>query len=198
MPRLKQILVVGLAAVWLLTGLGAGVSAVTQAANGHAGFFWFDSRKISDSGEMFYGAYAYRRLLPAFAPAKRAGDFAFFDGDFLPQVRLDIPHESGQSTIAGRARELGSLAYVIAVYAYQSPAPFRDVDAALRASGMTGYIGLTSRPPMTVQEFVELTKTMSLPVAMKQEGTTLRIVSFDFMSEAELKKLGYQPLYVRR
>ena len=176
---------------------GAGTSA--QTSSGHPACFWFHSQQISDAGHGNYGTYAYRHLLPGFAPPRRGtGHFAFFDGDFLPQVQFEIPHQPGEEAVAARARPLGALAYVIAVYAYQSPAPFRDVDAALRGNRVTGYLGLTTKPAMPVQEFINLTRAMSLPVAMKQEGATLRIVSFAFLSEPDLKKLGYQPLYVSR
>ena len=170
-----------------------------QSPAGEPAFFWFDSRKISDSGESFYGAYAYRRLLPGFSPARRGKDnFAYFDGDFLPQGRLDIPHQRGEEAVAQRARPLEGLAYVIAMFAYQTPTPFREVDAMLRAAGTTGYLGMTTQPPMTVNAFIEVTRAMSLPVAMKQEGAKLRIVSFAFLSDAELRRMGFEPERVSR
>ena len=196
---MQRIISAAAAALIGLAVMTADARTAAQTPNGHPAFFWFNSQQISDAGHGTYGTYAYRHLLPALAPPRRGADhFAYFDGDFLPQVQFDIPHQPGEEPVAARARPLGSLAYVIAVFAYQSPAPFRDVDAALRANRVTGYLGLTTKPAMPVQEFINLTRVMSLPVAMKQEGPTLRIVSFAFLSEPELKKLGYQPLYVSR
>src|SRR5687767_7363064 len=100
---MRQALLAAAAAVILLGGVEMPEPLSAQSADGHPAFFWFDSRKISDAGDSSYGAYAYRRLLPALSPQRRPGSadhFAFFDGDFLPQGRLDIPHQAGQEAIA--------------------------------------------------------------------------------------------------
>lgn len=166
------------------------------ADDGSAAFFWFDSQAISATGEHFYGTYAYQHLLPEFSPKKLGtkGSYAYFDGDFLPQSPLDIPNNGGtEATVAVKAQKLGSYAYAIAVYAYQGAPPFAAVDRALRRSKTTGYLGLTTQGSMTVERFVQLTHAMSLPVAMKQEGATLRVVNFEALSFDALGKLGFKP-----
>lgn len=182
-----------------LAALMATAPVAAQVESGYGGFFWFDSQKISAAGNSFYGAYAYRHLLPAFAPKSRASTsaFAYFDGDFLPQSPLDIPHQSSEASVADQARRLENLAYVIAVYSYQANPPFREVDNALRAAGTTGYLGLTTRAPLSLEAFIELTHLMSLPVALKQEGAVLRIADFAFISTADLRKMGFEPQVAR-
>lgn len=194
-------IVVALAALFVGTaGAFLVEPASAQPANvlktGVAGLFWFDSKAISASGQPFYGAHAYRALLPEFSPRKRIikGAFAYFDGDLLAQTPFDIPRQGPlEAAVAEQAQRLGGLAYVVAIYSYQDGPPFREVDRALRAAKVTGYLGLTTTTPMDIDRFIGVTRQMSLPVAMKQEGTKLRIVNLEFVSLPDLRKLGFEP-----
>lgn len=158
-------------------------------------YFWFDSSAISAAGNNFYGAYVYERLLPAFLPGKQpaGSSFAFADGDYLPQRPVTVPTEGAdEARVLAQALELGSIAYVVGVFAYGG-ASFADVDRALKAEAVTGYLGMTSTPGVTLEEFLVQREALSLPVAFKLEGKKIRKAEFGLLGDDRLRALGFEP-----
>jgi hypothetical protein len=188
-----------LLAVTLVPLLAAGASIGWAAekkvtATGTDGaLFWFDSQKISAAGHTFYGAYAYEQTLPLFAPRTRSGSYAFFDGDFLPQHPIQVPHHTAdEKKLAEDVLRMGGRAYAIAVFGYQKT-DFAAVDAALRKSKAAGYMGMTSVPNVGLDTFIALRGSMSLVVAMRIDGAKLKRADFDLLSDEALRKMGFEP-----
>ena len=160
-----------------------------------AAYFWFDSSAISDAGNSFYGGYVYDRLLPAFAPGKQpAGlNFVFADGDYLPTGAVTVPTQGAdEARVLEKAVKLGSIAYVVGIYAYEGTS-FADVDRALKSGGVTGYLGMTTTPGVSVDEFLALRESLSLPVAFKLDGKKIRKVDFGFLRDDRLRQMGFEP-----
>lgn len=161
-----------------------------------AAFYWFDSRKISDAGHAFYGAYVYERLLPEFAPGKqRSGkSYAFSDGDYLPTSPVTVPTQgAAEAKVLESALALGGIAYVVAIYGYEG-GPFADVDRVLKGGSTTGYLGMTTWPEASLDEYLSLRGRLSLPVAFKLEGARFRRADFAFLGDQQLKAMGFEPV----
>lgn len=173
-------------------GSGGGGTLVTPGA----ALYWFDSRKISDAGHSFYGAYVYERLLLEFAPGKRGGgkSYVFSDGDYLPTSPVTVPTQgAAEAKVLESALALGSIAYIVAVYGYEG-GPFADVDQVLKGGGTTGYLGMTTWPEASLDKYLSLRQRLSLPVAFKLEGARFRHADFAFLDDKSLKAMGFEPV----
>lgn len=163
--------------------------------------FWFNWKEISEGGNNFYGAYVYQHLLPVLAPGSGqapAGWVVLFDGDLF----ADLPPQI-QATGAAEAHCLSQVhrigakqCYVVAMFGVG--ASFSAIDEALHRSGVTGYLGKTSCPGIDAEGFVALTRSLSLPVAARVEGTMLKKIGFDFISDDRLRAMGFEPVQARR
>ena len=165
-----------------------------------AALFWFDWKTISDSGHAMYGAYVYRQLLPHFSPARHDFPIAcyyFYDGDFLPQGPMQVPYVGPQEArILEQVLAKGpNIFYVVAVFNMGDELDLADVDRGLRQGGVCGYSGMTSCPPgITYPAFNALTGQMSLPYAFAiRFGKSFEKESFAFVSDDELKAMGFEP-----
>jgi hypothetical protein len=161
-----------------------------------AALYWFDLRKISDAGHAFYGAYVYEQLLPEFAPSKQRGgrNYAFSDGDYLPTGPVTVPTQgAAEAKVLESALALGSSAYVVAVYGYEG-GPFADLDRVLKSGGTTGYLGMTTWPEASLEEYLSLRRRLSLPVAFKLEGVRFRRADFAFLGDQRLRAMGFEPV----
>jgi hypothetical protein len=160
-----------------------------------ASLYWFNSEQISDAGNRFYGAYVYEHLLLEFSPGRLGGgrDYGFCDGDYLPPGQVTVPFcGKAEEKVLASALELGSLAYIVAVYGFQG-SPFAEVDRRLKSSDMAGYIGMTSYPDASSDQFIMLTEKLGLPFAFKLEGSLFRRSDFAFMNDEKLRAIGFDP-----
>lgn len=158
-----------------------------------AALYWFDSRKISDAGHAFYGTYVYERLLPEFGPVKRRDgkSYAFSDGDYLPTGPVVVPTAgAAEVKVLESAVALGGIAYVVAVYGYEG-GPFADIDQALTTGRTIGYIGMTTWPGASLDEYLSLRAKLSLPVAFKLEGALFRHADFALLDDKRLAAMGF-------
>ncbi|MFC1805971.1 hypothetical protein ACFL09_03225 [Planctomycetota bacterium] len=165
-----------------------------------AAFFWFDWQKISDSGHPAYGAYVYRQMLPHFSPTLHdfpVACYYFDDGDCLPQGSLQIPYLGPkEAAVLEQVRVKGpDMFYVVGVFNMGDELALEDVDARLRASGVIGYVGMTSCPEgITLEGYLALTRQMSLCHAFDiRFGTSFEKDSFAFLRDDELKAMGFEP-----
>lgn len=159
--------------------------------------YWFNSEQISEAGNRFYGTYVYERLLPEFSPGRLGGgrDYGFCDGDYLPPGPVTVPVRGNEEAkILASALELESLAYIIAVYGFQG-SPFAEVDRRLKVSDMVGYIGMTSYPEASSDQFIALTEKLGLPFAFKLEGSRFRRSDFGFINDERLRAIGFDPAH---
>jgi hypothetical protein len=79
--------------------------------------FWFNAKEI---GDMFYGSFAYRQLLPHFRPESQRHPgswWVFQDGDYDPSAVVKLPSFSTEeSQLIARAKEVGDPGcYIVAV-----------------------------------------------------------------------------------
>lgn len=175
------------------------VSGMETEASG--ALFWFNWNEISDRGNSFYGAYIYQHLLPILAPGSAqapASWVVLFDGDLFsdlpPQVRAT---GAAEANCLSEVQRIGpKQCYVVAMFGVG--ASYSAIDEALRRSGMTGYLGKTSCPGLDDQGFVALTRCLSLPVAARVEGATLKKIGFEFISDDRLRAMGFNPVQARR
>lgn len=193
MVRTPTVFVVALAS--LVAGSACSRQSAGPKPKPGAAYFWFDSRKISDAGNSFYGAYVYEQLLPSFAPGKRAAgaSYAFSDGDYLPTGPVTVPANGAEEQrIVREAVALGGIAYIVAIYGYEDGS-FTDVDRALKSANVTGYLGMSTTPGVTIDEYLALREALSLPVAFKLEGTKIRKAEFGFLGDGQLRDMGFEP-----
>ncbi len=159
-----------------------------------AAYFWFDSSAITASGNSFYGAYVYGRLLPCFAPGKQPASVSltFVDGDYLPTGAFKVPTQGAEEArVLEKAMKLESLAYIVGIYAHVGVS-FTAIDDALRSGGVTGYLGMTSTPAVSIADFLALREALSLPVSFKLEGNKIRKADFAFLGDARLREMGFE------
>lgn len=163
--------------------------------------FWFNWQDISDSGDRMYGRYVYKHLLPYFSPARHdlysTGLCYFFDGHFLPERNVKIPHSGPeQARVLEQVRRTGAdLFYVVAIYKRGGRVSFEEVDKALRKEGVRGYTGMTSCPKLNFRKFDVLTGKMMLPYAFAiRAGGVIEKESFTYASDKELQSMGFRTL----
>lgn len=166
-----------------------------------AAFFWFDWKEISDGGHPAYGAYVYRQMLPLFSPKRHDFPIAcyyFDDGDCLPQGPLEIPYRGPEEeSVLEQVRLKGpDMFYVVGVYSMGDELPLGDVDRQLREGGVMGYVGMTSCPEGTdIEGYLSLGRQMSLCHAFDiRFGASLEKDSFEFLSDDELRAMGFEPV----
>lgn len=182
----------------LVMSFATAASASTEEPALRTAFFWFNSREISDAGHSFYGAYAYQHLLPQVAPTRQTSGavwIAMLDGDCLTELpgRLAEVFRPTDRALLDRAAEIGpSLCYVIAVIS-TGARDWTDVDLALRKAKLTGYLGMTQLAEHDRQLFQGVCRTMALPVSLRIDNGTLKRISFEFISDDELQKMGFTP-----
>jgi hypothetical protein len=171
------------------------MGAETMLQDRGASLYWFDSEQISEAGNRFYGAYVYERLLLEFSPGRLGGgrDYGFCDGDYLPSGPVAVPSRgNAEVKVLASALKLESLAYIVAVYGFQG-GPFAEVDRRLREGDVVGYIGMTSFPEASPDQFILLTERLGLLFAFKLEGSLFRRSDFAFMNDERLRAIGFDP-----
>jgi hypothetical protein len=85
--------------------------------------FWFNAKEL---GDKFYGALAYKQLLPHFRPAsqRNPGSWRVFqDGDYDPSAMVKLPYlGSVESQLIARTKEIEDPGcYIVAVYGQGAP-----------------------------------------------------------------------------
>lgn len=160
--------------------------------------FWFNWQEISGSGHSTYGRYVYKHLLPYFSPMRNdfpTGLCLFYDGDFLPERTVKIPHSGPeQARVLEQVVRTGAdLLYVVAIYNQSGQINFAEIDKALRKEGTRGYVGMTSCSKLNFEEFDVLTGEMMLPYAFAiLAGGCIEKESFAFLSDEELRSMGFK------
>lgn len=158
--------------------------------------FWFNWQEISDSGHLGYGRWVYQLLLPHFVPKPDEWAFShytFWDGDFLPQGKVDLPKigPEGESCLA-RAKQCGfDSCYLVAVFGL-GPVPLSGVDQKLSTANVVGYIGMTPCSTLELMPFMELANSMALVPACDIIGKRFKKESFAFISDDELRAIGFE------
>jgi hypothetical protein len=164
------------------------------------GFYWFDSRAISEIAHGNYGRFIYDKILPLLAPAKQMRPKAWcvlYDGDCMTSVDTLRPHfraEDG-ALLDGAAGLEENLCYVVAVLGQGITAP-QALDQTLRLGHVPGYLGLTMlAPDKRSREALERCRlTMALSIAGRIDGATFRRISYGFHTDAELKAMGFKEI----
>jgi hypothetical protein len=164
-----------------------------------AAFLWFNSRQIADEVKDtggFYGAYAYRRLLPLLSPKSQndpAVWFAMMDGDCMVETDNLITYfRPDDRSLLEEAKQVGeSLCYVIAVMRRGGTKSWAEIDGDLRDAKTMGYMGTTIPAAFNTQTFLNCAKIMALPVAARIDGDRFTRISFQFLSDQELKEFGF-------
>jgi len=162
-----------------------------------AAFYWFDSQAISDTGISFYGRFVYEQFLPHLAPLEQNNDavwFVLFDGDCLAKLATwtwYFRKQDGQ-LLDEFERSGASLCYVIAVLG-QSAYPLEDLDVKLRDKNVMGYLGMTLPGFFKRETFLRCQTSMALVTALRIDGRKLKRISYEFHSDSELRKIGFEP-----
>jgi len=161
------------------------------------GLFWFDSKAITAAGNKSFGAYIYRLLVPHFSPRSQHSDkvwFQFCDGKCVPQGSISIPHSGAdEAAVLARVDKVGRKhCFVAAVFGCGTRA-FDAIDTELGASGIVGYLGRTSLRGYDKGKYNLLCGRLSLTSAFRIDGARLKKVSFDYMTDRELRKAGFDP-----
>ena len=162
---------------------------------------WFRKKLSRKKVPGMYGRYVYKHLLPYFSPARHdlysTGLCYFFDGHFLPERNVKIPHSGPeQARVLEQVRRTGAdLFYVVAIYKRGGRVSFEEVDKALRKEGVRGYTGMTSCPKLNFRKFDVLTGKMMLPYAFAiRAGGVIEKESFTYASDKELQSMGFRTL----
>jgi hypothetical protein len=162
------------------------------------GFYWFDSRLISDMAAGSYGRFVYERMLPHLAPSRQSGSkpwCVLYDGDCMTSVdnlRWYF-REQDRGILDGAAGIDENLCYVVAVLGAGIATP-QALDSTLRLKHVPGYLGL-SMPGAANQGRDALERcrmTMALSVAARIDGATFSRISYDFHGDDELKAMGFK------
>lgn len=167
--------------------LDSGVS-IHRKSFGRSGasVFIFNAKVISGAINAFYGRYAYELLLPLILNKNPLSIIAA-DGD--PIVG------NGQFPIFGIKEfwdEVFNLVRIDDIFMIllvtEEPFDFVAIDKMLR--GKTGYLGMTNNPSFGNDQFFQLSRMLSLPIAFSINDTIIKKESFNYFSDRELKQMG--------
>lgn len=165
-----------------------------------AGFFWFDSRAVSEVAEGNYGRFVYGKILPLLSPVKQSGPNAWcilFDGDCMTSVEnlRWYFREEDKVILDGAAGIDENLCYVVAVLGAGVPAP-EALDRVIRAEQVPGYLGL-SMPSAANRNRNALEKCrmkMALSIAGRLDGAKFKRIDYGYHADRELKEMGFEEI----
>lgn len=167
---------------------------------GSGAFLWFNRELIRDSGNINYGRYIYRNLLPLFAikvydisqmGIMPLGIYQFYDGKALPEGKVDLPvKDAAQAAILKEASfDDFSAIYVVAFYT-NTKVDYAPLDKKLH--NLVGYIGMTTCEPVSFHRFYELTGLLALPFCITLYYETIKDEGAGFfLGKEELEKMGF-------
>lgn len=161
-----------------------------------ASIFWFNWREISNNGHSSYGVYVYQEMLPLFSPKRfdfSTGCYYFDDGDYLPRETVRLPfNNSAEQRVLEVVNKLHDVIYVVAIYNQGKELDLSDIDRNLQNTKVLGYIGMTSfKPGISMKKYLKVVRSMSLCSACDIRFGTFEKASFSFISDAELKYMGF-------
>jgi hypothetical protein len=163
--------------------------------------FWFNAKEIGDT---FYGALAYKQLLPHFRPASQRHPgswWVFQDGDYDPSAVVELPSSgSVESQLIARAKEIGDPGcYIVAVYG-QGATSLTQVGQQVRQENAKGYLGKTTLPgddswinENGLRRFRNYCNQLSLESACRIEGAQFNKLAFSFVGDESLRSMGFEP-----
>ena len=184
-----------------LRGLFKKKEKIQEAGEAGSGvFLWFNRELIRKSGNINYGRYIYRNLLPLFAVKvydisqigiMPLGIYQFYDGKVLPEGKVDLPvRDATQAAILKEASfDNFSAIYVVAFYS-QTKVDYAALD--LKMHNLVGYIGMTSCEEVSFHKFYELTGQLALPCCITLHYETIKDEGAGFfLDKEELQKMGF-------
>jgi hypothetical protein len=162
-----------------------------------AAFFWFNSRTISDAGHSMYGRFVYQQFLPSLAPAKQRDPESWFvlcDGDCMTDSGgLKGYFRPQDGRLLDEVKRIGdSLCYVVAVLG-QGTRTWEDIDRELRQAKALGYLGVSVPARFSRETFLRARQIMALVIAARIDGAKFKKISYEYQTDAELSRLGFQP-----
>lgn len=162
-----------------------------------AAFFWFNSRIISDAGNSMYGRFVFQQFLPSLAPPKQKDPEAWFvlcDGDCMTDSQgLKNYFRAQDSGLLDEVKRIGdSLCYVAAVLG-QGTRGWEEIDRDLRQAKILGYLGVTVPARFSRETFLRVRQVMALVIAARIDGARFKKISYEYQTDTELRRLGFQP-----
>lgn len=177
-------------------------SVIADLRDEGAAFFWFNSRTIADAGNSMYGRFVFQKFLPSLAPPKQKDAEAWFvlcDGDCMADSQgLKSYFRAQDGRLLDEVKRIGdNLCYVIAVLG-QGTRTWEEIDRELRQANVLGYLGVTVPARFSRETFLRARQVMALVIASRIDGARFKKISYEYQTDTELRRLGFEPYVEKR
>ena len=153
------------------------------------GIFWFDYKKISDSGYPSYGAYVYKKYFELFSKPRNCM-FMTFDGDIIGgQSEIPLLNDFPEDRMFFQNISRRPLFGLMLAGAFDFN--FALISIHFRKTS-EGYLGLTKLGGANIQDFTRYAQMALFVNSLNVQNNLIHKQSFHYITDNELQKMGYR------